>query len=156
MPLTRTSHSSKFAANTRFRSYFRDSLVVDHIHQKVGYFYSTVEVIMANLAKRIEREHPMAERTVLEERVDYIQRDVAELKVDVKRIDATLTEMKESMGELRAEMKEAIGDLRVDMKDSLLAIHLKLSEFHHSHIKWTVGTLIAAVGMAFMVAKFFS
>jgi|GEM_PF-2171860 len=61
----------------------------------------------------------MAERTIYDEKIEHIERDVTELKADVRRIDAKVDAVQASLTEHRIETKEAIGTLRIEMKDEI-------------------------------------
>ena len=74
----------------------------------------------------------------LEERTEHIQRDVAEIKGDIRRIDSKLDAFKDSVDARFAALME------------------KISSIEASMIKWMIGTVIAAVTSAFAIAKFFS
>jgi hypothetical protein len=103
---------------------------------------------MAVPAEIIEWEYQMTQRTVLDEKVDHTQRDVADLKADVKRLDAKVDTkvdaLSASLTEHRIETEKSFGKLRVEMRD-----------YHWSQIVWLVGAVIAAVGAAFTIAKYF-
>jgi hypothetical protein len=133
------------------------------------------EVAMAAAARKIEMEPQMNERTVLDEKVDHIQKDVTDLKTDVRAVIAGLAEHRleteKSFGKLREEMREsfaavrtemasaigavrndmtaAIGGLRLEMRDSFA----KLRSSQSAQIAWMVSTVIAAIGAACAVAK---
>ncbi len=122
---------------------------------------------MSMPARRIEWEPAMNERTTLDEKVEHIQNDVTDLKADVKRIDASLTEHRvetqKSLATLRDETKGAIATLRGEMKDGFAAVRGEMrdgfAEFRrhrNGQIAWMIGTVIAAVGAACAVARLFA
>ncbi|MEP7246780.1 MAG: hypothetical protein ABI885_24300 [Gammaproteobacteria bacterium] len=124
---------------------------------------------MAMPARKIEREPQMVEQTVLEERVAHIQSDVAELKVDVRRLDAKIDSLGArldakidamgasldakivSLGERLDAKIDAMGQ-RLDAK--IDALSQRMSDLHISHLKWTVGTMLGGMGTAFAIAKY--
>ena len=87
---------------------------------------------MSTLARTInfEREHSVDELGVLEDRLDHVARDVADLKLDVRRLDAKVdalggeltahrVETVQALGNLRAEMREGFGELRAETQKDL-------------------------------------
>lgn len=106
---------------------------------------------MAIPVKRIELEleKSMEQRSALEERVEHIQRDVAELKTDVRRVESSLTEHRieteKSFSALRVETKESYGSLRAEMKAMQV-----------SFIRWMLGTALCLATLIVGVAKFLS
>jgi peptidoglycan hydrolase CwlO-like protein len=86
-------------------------------------------------AKKIEVEYPMeAQLARLEERTEHIQKEVSEIKGDIRRLDA-----------------------KVDgVKDSITKLAVKIGSMETTMVKWTIGTLIAALTLAFGVSKFFN
>ena len=123
---------------------------------------------MPATARKFELEPKMQERTVLDEKVDHIQRDVAELKADVRRVDAKIDAVSKSQGELRVEMKDAAAALRIEMgalhiqlKDCIGALRSEMnngfarqSSSSVARVAWTVGTLISVITAAVSVGKF--
>jgi hypothetical protein len=67
----------------------------------------------------------MAERTALEERVEHIQNDVADLKKDIRRLDEKIDRLDDKIG----------------------AVLSKVCAVEISFLKWIVGTAIAATGV---------
>lgn len=53
----------------------------------------------------------MAERTVLDEKVDHIQSDVSEMKKDIRRLDDKIDAVRREILDVRVK----IGNVRVDM-----------------------------------------
>ena len=123
---------------------------------------------MPATARKFELEPQMQERTVLDEKVDHIQRDVAELKADVRRVDAKIDAVSKSQGELRVEMKDGVAALRIEMgahhiqlKDCIGALRTEMnngfarqSSSSVARVAWTVGTLISVITAAVSVGKF--
>lgn len=61
----------------------------------------------------------MEERTIrLEERVGVIQDDIAEMKADYRRLDAKIDAARDSV----SDVKDSVGELRVEMKDGFRAV----------------------------------
>ena len=71
---------------------------------------------MACPARQVEVEHEMQVHTVLDEKVDHLQRDVSEVKSDVKRLDASLVDHRiqtaASIAKLSDETKESFAAVR--------------------------------------------
>ena len=67
---------------------------------------------MAMPARKLEVEEFMEPRTVLEERVHHIQKDVAEMKGDIRRLD-------EKLDSVRTELKAEISAVRTELKDEI-------------------------------------
>ena len=104
----------------------------------------------------------MAERTVLDERVEHIQNDVAEIKKDVRRLDdkidavradvanvrtdltAAIGTVRAELAGLRSEMKESIGEVKTQI--ALILGTTKASE--NALIKWMTGIVLTAIGVA--------
>jgi Skp family chaperone for outer membrane proteins len=85
----------------------------------------TEEVVMLVLARKIETEHKMGERTALDEKVDHIQRDVTELKSDVKRVEAKLDE---KVGALDAKVDQKFHALETKMDQKIGALDAKADQ----------------------------
>jgi chromosome segregation ATPase len=94
---------------------------------------------MSVAARKIEVEHMVNERTALDEKVDHIQSDVAELKGDVKRIDASLAEhrveteksfgkVREEISALRNDVTKEIGSLRADITNEVGALRTDITK----------------------------
>ena len=130
---------------------------------------------MALTARRIEVENPMDARLArLEERTEHIQRDVAEIKGDIRRTDSRMDAFRSSVDTkldtlkdtfnhksdaVRNSLEAKVGALdgRLDdVKDSVTALTEKIGTSETSMIRWMIGTVIAAVTSAFAIAKFFS
>lgn len=97
----------------------------------------------------------------LEQQTGTIQRDVAEIKADLRRLDGKIDAVKDSVGSLTvkvATIESKLGAMedRFDAKFEAMETRFdaKLSAMESAMIKWMVGTLIAAVALAFAVAKF--
>jgi chromosome segregation ATPase len=98
----------------------------------------TEEVVMLVLARKIEMEHKMGERTALDEKVDHIQRDVTELKADVKRVEVKLDE---KFGALDAKVDQRFGSLDAKLDEKVGALDAKMDQ--------KIGTLDAKVDQKF-------
>jgi len=76
---------------------------------------------MAVPARRFEVEAFVEERIArLEEKTDHIQSDITEMKTDIRRIDAKVDAVRDSVAVLRVEMK----DLEGRMRDSFAALNV--------------------------------
>jgi hypothetical protein len=62
-------------------------------------------------ARKLQAEEFMAERTVLDEKVDHIQSDVSEMKKDIRRLDDKIDAVRREILDVRVK----IGNVRVDM-----------------------------------------
>jgi chromosome segregation ATPase len=100
-------------------------------------------------AQRIGVEHKMNERTVLDEKVDHIQRDVTELKAEIKRVDAKLDKkvdaLATNLAEHRLETEKSIGALRVEMANAF-----------RSQTRWMIGIAVASVGSLIAVGNYYA
>jgi hypothetical protein len=63
----------------------------------------------------VELEQPVEDCSVLEGQVAHIERDVAELKVDVRRLDTKVDAIGNDLAVHRAETERSFGILRADM-----------------------------------------
>jgi hypothetical protein len=73
---------------------------------------------MASPARAIEVERPVEERTIrLEERVEHMQSDITDIKGDVRRVDAKVDAVKDSVVSLRIEMKDGFARIEAAMAD---------------------------------------
>ncbi|MEJ1960614.1 MAG: hypothetical protein WDO56_03310 [Gammaproteobacteria bacterium] len=111
---------------------------------------------------------------VLDEKVDNLRKDVAELRADVRRIDTKIDgvnaglvehrlETEKSFAKLRDETKESIAALRNEFTASVGALRLEMKEYFDGHrndrkalIAWMISTMIGVAGLAFTAAKLFS
>jgi chromosome segregation ATPase len=139
---------------------------------------------MAVPAARFDVEHSMeveARLARLEDRTETIQRDVAEIKADQRRLDAKI-EAKFDAVNARIDGLDAKLDAKIDgvnakidtkidavnkridgVKDSISALAEKVASFdgklsalEASMIKWIIGTIITSMALAFGIAKFVS
>jgi chromosome segregation ATPase len=85
----------------------------------------TEEVVMSVPARKIAMEHKMGERTALDEKVDHIQRDVTELKTDVKRVEAKLDE---KVSALDAKVDQKFGALDAKLDEKVSALDAKVDQ----------------------------
>ena len=90
----------------------------------------------------------MAERTVLDERVEHIQNDVTEMKKDIRRLDEKIDAVRADVANLRSEVKESIGEVKTQIASILGTT--KASEI--ALIKWMTGIVLSAIGVASAIA----
>jgi hypothetical protein len=132
---------------------------------------------MAVPARKFETELEMQAHTVLDEKVDHLQKDVTEIKSEVKRLSAEFvehrvqtertfaavrTEIRDSIAAVRIALKGEIAALRNDMTAQIGALRVEmrdaidqLRQTRSSQIAWLVGTVIGSVGAACAVVKLF-
>jgi chromosome segregation ATPase len=156
---------------------FLDS-IVDYIHLTAD----TLAVAFA-VKKFTEQLEPSMEVDVrlaqLEQQSGTIQRDGAEIKADMRRLDGKIDALKDAVGSLTVkcasiEAKQAAVEAWLESKFETMQARFesrfdamenrfgaienrfdaKLSALESSMIKWMVGTIIAAVALACGVAKF--
>ena len=105
-----------------------------------------------------EMERIVEQRTALEERVDHIQKDVGELKTDVRRIeskfDAKFGELSKSLSEHRLETEKSFGALRLELRTEVGSLRSDMKAMHASLVKWMVATLLGTASVAIGVAAF--
>jgi hypothetical protein len=102
---------------------------------------------MSLAAKKSETKLPMpSERTVLEERVDHIQRDVADLKQNVRRVEEKVDNVQRELSDFKTRVATELGEIKTAMKAMQVSM-----------IRWMVGimvsTILIAVTIAIGVAK---
>jgi hypothetical protein len=100
---------------------------------------------MPAAAKRLDLEHPMdteARLTRLEAITETVQRDVAEIKADLRRLDTKID----------AVARDLLGKID-EIKNSLSALSQKVASSDGVMIKWMIGT---ALGTATVVIAFVS
>jgi septal ring factor EnvC (AmiA/AmiB activator) len=125
-------------------------------------------------ARKIQAEVFMAEQAVLEERIEHIQKDVAEMKQDIRRVDGKVDQVARDVANLRTDMTAAIGALDTKFAAAIGTLETKLTEAmgsmkteltaaigaadtRHAEtlvslIKWMIGTMIAGVAAASAIA----
>jgi uncharacterized protein YydD (DUF2326 family) len=91
------------------------------------------EIVMAVAARKFERETSMEARVArLEEKTDHIQSDVAEIKADLRKMDAKfdgkIDELKKDVSALRVEMKDSFTKVQGEMKDSFAKIQGEMKD----------------------------
>jgi len=97
---------------------------------------------MAFPARKFQAENFIEARLArLEERTEHIQRDVTEMKVDIRRLDTKIDAVKDSV---------------VALAGRIGSFEAKISAVETSIIKWIIGTVIAVAALAFAIAKFVS
>jgi hypothetical protein len=85
----------------------------------------------------------MQTHTLLDEKVDHLQKDVTEVKSEVKRLNAEFvehrlqtelafsavrTELKDSIASVRVELKDSIASVRAELKDSIASVRAELKD----------------------------
>ena len=132
---------------------------------------------MTSAARKFEREVPMPERAVLDEKIEHLQKGVTEVKADVRRLDEKIGHLQKDVTEVKADVRRldakidsvsnslsaqlsehrleterAFGKLRMEMKEALE----RLGNNRVSHIFWMIGTMITATGVALTAVKVFA
>ena len=72
----------------------------------------------------------MADQAVLEERIEHIQRDVAEIKQDIRRVDGKADQTAKDLAALRlevADVRTSVANLRTEMIAAIGALDAKLT-----------------------------
>ena len=88
---------------------------------------------MAVTARKFERDTSMEARVArLEEKTDHIQSDVAEIKADLRKMDAKfdgkIDELKKDVSALRVEMKDSFAKVQGEMKDSFARLQGEMKD----------------------------
>ena len=124
---------------------------VDHLQKEVSGLTTNVQ----RLDTRVNAVHDslVEHRIETERSFGKVRAEIAALRNEMTAsIGALRDETKESIAALRNDMTAAIGALRVEMKDSIE----KFRNNRTAQIGWMISTVIAAIGAAFTVAKFFA
>lgn len=128
-------------------------------------------------ARKLQAEEVMAERTVLEERVEHIQKDVADMKKDLRRLDDKVDAVRVEVTNVRADLTAAIGAVRTDLTAEIGSVRTELAAFRsdvkesigevktqiasilgtvkaseNALIKWMTGIVLSAIGVASAIA----
>ena len=128
-------------------------------------------------ARKLQAEEAMAERTVLEERVEHIQKDVADMKKDLRRLDDKVDAVRVEVTNVRADLTAAIGAVRTDLTAEIGSVRTELAAFRsdvkesigevktqiasilgtvkaseNALIKWMTGIVLSAIGVASAIA----
>jgi predicted nucleic acid-binding Zn-ribbon protein len=107
--------------------------------------------------KKLPPKAPMAtEPAVLEERIQHIQSDVAELKQDGRRLDgkidgvqADVNSLRKELGDFKADVARQFGEVR-----TLIAqLEAKMMQMESRMIRWTLGAIALSSSIAFSLAK---
>jgi uncharacterized coiled-coil protein SlyX len=97
-------------------------------------------------ARKIQAEIYMAEQAVLEERIEHIQKDVAEIKQDIRRVDGKVDQVAKDLAAVETKLTAAIGSVKAELTATLISL-----------VKWMIGSIIAGMGLvctiAFGIAK---
>ena len=108
----------------------------------------------------------MAERSVLDERVEHIQNDVTEMKKDIRRLDDRIDAVRVEVANVRTDLTAAIGTvrtelagLRSEMKESIGEVKTQIASIlgtvkasENALIKWMTGIVLSAIGVASAIA----
>ena len=94
----------------------------------------------------------MVERTALEERVEHIQNDVAEIKKDIRRLDDKIdglgNELRNKIDDLGNELRNRIDVVRTE----IASLALKVTASENAILKLMIRVVIGAVGTASAIA----
>jgi arylmalonate decarboxylase len=123
------AENSRFLASWRWTTGARNRILRAH----------TEEMTMVVLARRIETEKTMHERSALQEKVENIEAYAVETRAEVKRVGAkadavlaTVTEhrieTRTEFGKLRTGMAESSGALRGEMEKSSTALRTEMEK----------------------------
>jgi archaellum component FlaC len=127
---------------------------------------------MSLAAKKSETKMPMPiEHAVLEERVDHIQGEVAELKQAVQRVDAKVdnvhadlnrlrnesgdfkAKVANDFGDLKTQMATQFGEVKAEMASQFGELKAQMKALEVSMIRWMIGTMVSATTLAVTIAK---
>ena len=145
----------KFEMEPRMQAQTSLEATVNHIQEDITGLKADV--------KRLDTKIDAVSNSLVEHRLETAK-SFGKLRDEMTNAIGTLRgEMKESIAALRDEMKDSTSALRVETKDSIAALRVemmesfaKLRSSQTSQIAWAIGTLIAAAGVAFTMAKLFA
>jgi len=89
------------------------------------------------------------ERAVLEASLEHIQSDVAELKQDVRRLDAKIDGVQADLNHLRKD----VGDFKAEVARQFGEVKTLIAQLESKMIRWTLGAIGVASSIAFGLAK---
>jgi peptidoglycan hydrolase CwlO-like protein len=93
-------------------------------------------------ARKSETKMPTpSERTVLEERVDHIQRDVTDLKETARRVDEKVDKVQAELSDFKTKVATDLGDIKAQIKG-----------LEASMIRWMISLFVTSAGVASGVA----
>lgn len=114
---------------------------------------------MAVAARRFEPEQSMElepHLARLDERTEHIQRDVNQLTVDMRRLDAKIDSKIDAVRDSITSLAEKVTSGDTKASDRIAALEVKLSAVEVSMIKWMIGTATTLTALVFGIAKFVS
>ncbi len=81
--------------------------------------------------------------------------DLASLRTALTGDTASLrTDLTSDIASVRTELKTDIASLRTELKTDIASVRTEVAQVESSLIKWIVGTSLAAVSMAFVIARY--
>ena len=111
---------------------------------------------MAMPARLFESENPLEERVArLEANVEHIQKDVADMKLDIRRLDNKIDSVKDSVTALALKMEQSFaavdksfGAMQVSIEKSFSKLHVARA---FDRVWWLLmsGALLAIMARAF-------
>jgi phage shock protein A len=111
---------------------------------------------MALPVRSLELEDPLEERVArLEANVEHIQKDVAEMKIDIRRLDNKIDSVKDSVTALALKMEQSfaaveksLGEMRVSAEKAFSRLHVARA---FDRVWWLLmsGALLAVMARAF-------
>lgn len=123
---------------------------------------------MATPAKNLEARGFMQTKTVLEERVDHIQRDVADMKGRIGKLEEKAEAIKDSVAALRTDLTAAMAAVKSDLtkhihsvetkvgslQADLNAVRAEIKQANLTLVMWMIGTMLALATLAFGIGRY--
>jgi chromosome segregation ATPase len=142
---------------------------VDRVQEDVAVLKADVKVLRSDVnhlqedVTAIKTEVRQLSAGLTEHRLET-EKSSGNLRVETKdAIGGLRSEMKDAIAGLRSEMKDGIAELRGEMKDGFAELRREMKESFEkfrdrrfTQIGWMIGTVIAAIGTAVTVLKFFA
>ena len=111
---------------------------------------------MAMPAVKYEPEDPLEDRVArLEVNVEHIQKDVSEIKVDVRRLNDKIDAVDQRLTGKIDSVKDALATLAINMEKGFAAVEKSLGELRTARGFDRVWYLLMAAGMLSVVARAF-